>query len=222
MKKNYILLLALLLFVGAVHAQQPDRTYITLVNDDPESVNIDAPTAYLVNYTVSDDINILFARTDSVRVAITTENNDSLFVKDFFYTDDARVQMKYTGIPDGKYWLNVFYEGFWWKGDFEFVSHKPKGLDVYIDSTYYRMNGEYATTVKPDINGRTPSHRMFWNAFERDYPLHVVIPSEITYEGETFQVIGVEGGSFKYCHFLLTVSLPNTITSIGDCAFQGL
>ena len=59
------------------------------------------------------------------------------------------------------------------------------------------------------------------DCFERDYPLHVIIPSELTYEGETYEVVGVEGGSFKYCRYLLSIKLPNTITFIGDCAFKG-
>ena len=100
-----------------------------------------------------------------------------------------------------------------------FKSHKPEGLNVYVDSTYYRLNNGTAVTVEPDINGRTRSLRMYWNIYERDYPLDVVIPSKLAYNGKAYQVVGVEGGSFQYCHFLQSVSLPNTITSIGDCAF---
>ena len=216
MKKNYLLFFALLLFAGAVHA----RTDITLVSDASIPDTVSTPRAFLDNdiVYVGFDVNIKLPATRKI-VAITTENNDTLYLKDD-YSNLHRILMNYTGIPDGEYVLNVFYEGFWWKGDFFFKTHKPDGLSVYIDSTYYRLNNGIAVTEKPDINGRTVTHRMH-DCFERDYPLHVIIPSELTYEGETYEVVGVEGGSFKYCRYLLSIKLPNTITFIGDCAFKG-
>ena len=122
-------------------------------------------------------------------------------------------------MPNGEYTLNIFWNDCWWRGDFTYKSRRPEGQYVYIDSTYYRLNKGTAVTVEPDMNGRTRSMRMNYLCFDRDYPLHVVVPSELTYEGETYQVIGVEPGSFQYCHYLLSIDIPNTITSIGQCAF---
>ena len=215
MKKNHFLFFALLLFAGALHAQRSDRTYITLVNDYSETANYDDLRAFLS----LDVIYIGFGEPACITVAITGENNETLFYKELGRASSHSILMNYTGIPNGEYTLNVFWNDCWWRGDFVFMSHKPEGQYVYSDSTYYRLNKGTAVTVEPDLNGRTRSHRMYWDIFERDYPLHVVIPSKLTYEGGRYEVIGIEHSSFHHCHFLLSVDLPNTITFIGQCAF---
>ena len=212
MKKCFILFFALLSFAGAVHA----RTDINLVNDKSEPANANDLRARLNN----DIISVGLGKPACITAVITTEKNDTLYYyKETGGSNVHKFLLNYLGIPNGEYTLNVFWNDTWWRGNFVFKSNKPEGLNVYIDSTYYRLNKGTAVTVEPDINGRTRSLRMYWSIYERDYPLDVVIPSKITYEGKAYQVVGVERGSFQYCHFLLSVSLPNTVTSIGDCAF---
>ena len=234
-KKTYFMLLALLLLFGAARAY--DETEINLVCDVTLPLGTEGLKATLVSYANDDEINIrhenpnyyierakqnpLTRESDSTTVVITGDNNDIVFKKDYI-TSQVSLQLNFLGILSGEYKLNLFWHGCWWRGDFNFKSHWPEGQAAYIDSTYYLLNKGYATVTEPCYylpNGRTRSHRMYWNAFERDYPLHVVIPSELTYEGETYQVIRVDRGAFQHCHFLLSIKLPNTITFIGDCAF---
>ena len=229
MKKYFYFLFALLLSTGAVHAYT--KTSITLEKivlssgyHDPLWDTVPDPTATLVGFSLSDEIHILFdCFVDTVRVTITTENDEVLYLKDFYHTNNPLVWMNYTGIPDGEYMLNIIYHDVTWKGMFVYKSHKPKGQYVYVDSTYYRLNEGYANTVWPDDYGdgkRTVTHRMSWTIFERDYPIHVVIPSELTYEGETYQVTGIGQRSFKGCYYMQSISLPNTITYIDGGAFM--
>ncbi len=214
MKKNLFLLFALMLFAGAAHG-----VAIDLVNDNSEPANANDLRASLNNDIIY--VGLGLGRAACITAVITTEDNETLYYKETGVSSAHKFLLNYLGIPNGKYTLNVFWNNTWWRGDFVFKSHKPEGLNVYVDSTYYRLNNGTAVTVEPDINGRTRSLRMYWNIYERDYPLDVVIPSKLAYNGKAYQVVGVEGGSFQYCHFLQSVSLPNTITSIGDCAFAG-
>ena len=237
MKKYFYFLLALMLFAGAVHAQfTEDRTVITLERDVPSSWEDDlewgpviTPEAFLSSSDILyidfdfDGIHYghLYAQKyGPTKLAITTESNDTLLYQENTHPTGFDVLMNETGIPDGEYTLNVFYYGFWWTGEFEFKSHKPKGLYVSIDSTYYRLHEGYANTVWPDDVHSSITYRMLYNLFERDYPIHVVIPSELTYEGETYQVTGIGQRSFKGCYYMQSISLPNTITYIDHGAFM--
>ena len=235
MKKNYLLFFALLLFAGAVHAQT--STKIELVCDVTLPPGTEGLKATLNSYVTDDDLSIRHEnpnyymdrlraqpgtlKSDATTVVIMGENDNVVFKKEC-NSSNICLMLNYLGIPSGKYALNIFWNDCWWRGHFDFKSHWPEGQYVYVDSTYYRLNKGYATTVWPDYylgNDRTVSHRMSWTIFDRDYPLHVVIPSELTYEGEVYKVVGIEQRSFKYCHYLLSVSLPNTITYIEGAAF---
>ena len=212
MKKNYILFFALLLFAGAVHG-----TAITLVNDDSEPANPEEIRAHL-------DLDIIYValgRPACITAVITTEDNETLYYKETGGCNVHEFWLNYIGIPNGKYTLSVLLNGTWWRGDFEFKSNWPEGKYVYVDSTCYRLNNGYASTVNPDyISGHSLTYRKLWNIFDRDYPLQVVIPSKLAYKGVVYQVNGIEQKSFKWCHYLQSVSLPNTITFIEKGAFM--
>ncbi|MBR3022507.1 MAG: leucine-rich repeat domain-containing protein [Bacteroidaceae bacterium] len=235
MKKFFYLLFALLLFAGAVHAQTTDDSWwndpfgqmdIELLNDEGQPVD-----SLAVWLSSTDVIYIghkdpfyyqrlaMLGKHDPAMVVITRENNDTIFKKDLS-KPSIQIQLNYLLIPSGEYTLNVYWHDTWWRGEFAFKSHWPEGQAAYIDSTYYRLKGRYATTVWPDYAGKSITFRKLYDLFERDYPLHVVIPSELTYEGETYQVVGIEHKSFKWCYYLLSVTLPNTITFIDQGAFM--
>ena len=247
MKKIFYLPLALLLFAGAVHAQatnDDDWWYdwngqmdIELQNDDGQPV--DSLHCFL---SVSDVIFIghknpsyyqrlsYYGLKDSTTVVITKENNDTIYLKESGIPSFT-INMNYTLIPkgnytlnpNGNYTLNIFWHDTWWRGDFTFKTHWPEGEYVYVDSVYYRLNKGNATTIWPDyFIGRSITLRRGWDWNKptyRDYPDHLVIPSELTYEGETYKVTRIDPASFKWCYYMLSVSLPNTITSIGNGAF---
>ena len=49
----------------------------------------------------------------------------------------------------------------------------------------------------------------------------VIIPSTVTYNGNTYTVKGIGSHAFDGCNELTSVSIPNTVISIGDYAFRG-
>ena len=89
---------------------------------------------------------------------------------------------------------------------------------VYIDGVYYRLMDKEATTISRGDAGK--GRRCGWEKLlEPDYPLHIVIPSEIAYEGKTYKVTRIGNSTFNLCFELLSITLPNTITAIGETAF---
>ena len=48
----------------------------------------------------------------------------------------------------------------------------------------------------------------------------LVIPSSVTYNGTTYQITIIDRYAFYYCHLLTSVTIPNSITSIGSYAFS--
>ena len=52
------------------------------------------------------------------------------------------------------------------------------------------------------------------------YEGNVVIPDEVTYENETYQVTGIGNKAFYECTGLTSVTIGNSMTSIGDSAFR--
>ena len=48
----------------------------------------------------------------------------------------------------------------------------------------------------------------------------VLIPSTVTYNGVTYTVTSIDYWGFGGCSDITSVTIPNTVTSIGACAFQ--
>jgi hypothetical protein len=58
----------------------------------------------------------------------------------------------------------------------------------------------------------------FWdNAYEKLFSVN--IPDTINMFGATYTVVGIEGGAFRNCRNLKSITLPNTIQYIGQNAF---
>jgi len=56
---------------------------------------------------------------------------------------------------------------------------------------------------------------------ENYYIAEVVIPDSVTYEDQTFAVAGIENNAFSDCYELTSVTIPNSVETIGEQAFQG-
>lgn len=80
------------------------------------------------------------------------------------------------------------------------------------DTLYYNINGTSAILVGPgeysmwDDNFTKPSGEL-------------VIPSSVTYNGDTYTVTEIGDYAFQSCNDLTSVTIPNTVTSIGEQAF---
>ena len=86
------------------------------------------------------------------------------------------------------------------------TSASALAYDVEIEGIYYNLNSEDKTAVV--ISGG------------EKYSGEVVIPSSITVEGKEYPVTSI-GGAFYNCKDLTSVTIPNSVTSIGSSAFWG-
>ncbi len=56
---------------------------------------------------------------------------------------------------------------------------------------------------------------------DEDYSGNIVIPSTVAVNDRIYTVVEIETHAFAYCEGLLSVDIPNTVTLIGDGAFEG-
>ncbi|MBR5984513.1 MAG: leucine-rich repeat domain-containing protein [Bacteroidales bacterium] len=76
---------------------------------------------------------------------------------------------------------------------------------------YYNINGTSAIVV-------TPSPYNSWDGFTEPSG-ELVIPSSVTYNGDTYIVDSIAAYAFVLCHELTSVTIPNSVTGIGERAF---
>ena len=77
--------------------------------------------------------------------------------------------------------------------------------DVKIDGIYYNLISKGKTA---DVTYG-----------EEKYSGEVVIPSSITVEGKEYTVTSIGNSAFYECSSLTSVTIPNSVTSIGERAF---
>ena len=57
------------------------------------------------------------------------------------------------------------------------------------------------------------------SSYSNRYYKNVVIPEEVTYMGQTRRVTAIGKGAFHVCNRVTSVTIPNSVTTIGDQAF---
>ena len=77
-----------------------------------------------------------------------------------------------------------------------------------IDGINYSFNSEKKTATVTSYSSST-------------YSGDIIIPSEVTYNGEKYSVTSIGGNAFQGCSGLTSVTIPNSVTSIGGSAFSG-
>lgn len=85
--------------------------------------------------------------------------------------------------------------------------------DVEVNGIYYNLNSatkEAAVTYKGD------------SYTNKDYSGSVNIPSTITCDDATYSVTSIEELTFFECSELTSVSIPNSVMSIGEFVFYGV
>ena len=83
--------------------------------------------------------------------------------------------------------------------------------DFEVDGIFYNITSE--TTVEVTYSGTKPS------AFDGRYSGNVAIPQTVSYNEKSYSVTGIGANAFYYCD-LTSIEIPNSVTVIGDCAFQ--
>ena len=84
-------------------------------------------------------------------------------------------------------------------------STSASAFDVYIDGIFYNLNSEDKTA---ELTYVLPSGEL-------------VIPSSITVEGLEYTVISIGERAFSICSGLTSITIPNSVTSIGGGALSG-
>lgn len=81
-----------------------------------------------------------------------------------------------------------------------------QAYDFEVDGIYYNKNGNEATVT---------------NQTDKTYSGDVMIPSSVTYNGETLSVTGIGDRAFFNCTGLTSIAIPNSVTNIGNYALKG-
>ena len=75
---------------------------------------------------------------------------------------------------------------------------------VEVDGIYYNISGTTATVTSG----------------EKEYSGDIVIPESITFENSKYNVTRIGNSAFEKCSSLTSVTIPNSVTSIGEGAFS--
>ena len=109
---------------------------------------------------------------------------------------DATLYVPYNALDD-------YTAADYWK---EFTN--IESITFEADSKYYRVMDESTVSLMADNEGTL-------------YCGDMVIPDSVTYAGTTFAVTGIESNAFDGCYELTSITIPNTVETIGEQAFQG-
>ena len=60
-----------------------------------------------------------------------------------------------------------------------------------------------------------------YSEYSNEYTGSVTIPEKVTYNGKTYSVTYIGWSAFRECSGLTSITIPNSVTSIGDDAFYG-
>ena len=78
--------------------------------------------------------------------------------------------------------------------------------DFEVDGIYYNILSASDLTVEVTSG-------------DNKYIGEVIIPSTVTYKSRTLSVISIGNRAFEYCYDLTSVTIPNSVTTIGEYAF---
>lgn len=92
--------------------------------------------------------------------------------------------------------------------------------DFTVDGIHYKISGNQATVFCKALALGENSWQQDRSS-GNDYTGHVVIPPTVTYNGVEYTVTKIGNCAMQSCNGLLSVTIPPTITEIGQSAFEG-
>lgn len=97
---------------------------------------------------------------------------------------------------------------------YDFSAVAPTGQTLY-----YNVNGENATVTFPTTIYNAGMLQGSWNGYATPTG-YLTIPENVEHSGTVYSVTAIDERAFAGCSGLITVLVPNTVTSIGDMAFS--
>ena len=85
---------------------------------------------------------------------------------------------------------------------------------VLIDGLYYDLYADKTAEVVPEAWGYDSNNY-------KDLKGNIIIPSSIQFESTTYTVTSISEDAFFNCTGLTSVTIPNSVTYVGDQAFEG-
>ena len=80
--------------------------------------------------------------------------------------------------------------------------------DVEVDGIYYNLN-QTNKTATVTFKGSS------YDSYDNEYSGEVVIPENFIYDGITYSVTSLGEGCFSECTSLTSITIPNSVTSLG-------
>ena len=114
-------------------------------------------------------------------------------------------------VPDGC--LSIYRTNQYWKNFNRIIELKPE-----VKGMYFSLNKENMTAEVAALNGYESYRKVI---IPTSIANNVVIPSSITYEGETYNVKSIGESAFYDCDSLMSIVIPSSVASIGESAFHG-
>lgn len=87
--------------------------------------------------------------------------------------------------------------------------------DFEVDGIYYNYLDKNEKAVEVTYKGD------YGPDYFNEYSGSVIIPSIITYNGVTYSVSSIGDSAFENCTGLTSVTIPNSVATIGEYAFYG-
>lgn len=91
------------------------------------------------------------------------------------------------------------------------VTANTWAYDAKIDGIYYNFSGTEASVTYYSMGQKENCQA---------YQGSIVIPESVTYNGQTYRVTSIGEDAFYYCSELTSITIPNSVKTIGKGAFQ--
>ena len=86
------------------------------------------------------------------------------------------------------------------------------GHDAEVDGIFYNLNTE-DKTANVTFQGDS------YDSYKNEYSGDVIIPENVTVDGTVYAVTSLGDNCFSWCSDLTSITIPNTVTSLGAFCF---